>query len=376
MKRLKSELLKPKEANKLIAEVRNLPTPDTSKGVLHGTLRGLNGKDIEQDISVVPSGKAPIHAVCLGCTDEEAEKLHFARLVSSSKPSTTVVTLTPEVAQTQPSGTGTAPSIALADLSSVIPVLRNLKLIDLVAQSVDIITDTIGSPTSDYGFGQPASADGILAGSVPTSGTVAQGLMQVGQELLNLGFASSSGVVPNHTGIYPPVDRLSVLTYWWGYEVVIPPPSMKYLASCHSIQTALLNFLTAFSLFNNGVRELLPFIRYASQFIDFEWDQIKAQDKGKGVVCAATWVMPAALVPRPWDFADPLPNAKSEAVAHLKAFVDAGGITLHPPPLPGTEIIVNPVQPIIKAPGTPPIPMVTLSPPALADAIVETDDNI
>ncbi|KAG8895324.1 hypothetical protein FRC01_012442, partial [Tulasnella sp. 417] len=62
LKKLKSELLKPKEANRLIHEVRNLPTPDTSKGVLHGTLRGLNGKIVEQDIAVVPTGKMPIHA--------------------------------------------------------------------------------------------------------------------------------------------------------------------------------------------------------------------------------------------------------------------------------------------------------------------------
>jgi hypothetical protein len=63
---------------------------------------------------------------------------------------------------------------------------------------------------------------------------------------------------------------------------------------------------------NNGVREILPFIRYIAQFIDFEFNAIKGQDKGDGVVCAATWylffsfkgssvsstsrIMPAALV--------------------------------------------------------------------------------
>jgi len=53
---------------------------------------------------------------------------------------------------------------------------------------------------------------------------------------------------------------------------------------------------------NNGVREILPFIRYISQFLEFEFNTIKGQDKGLGVVCAATWIMPAALVPRSWDF--------------------------------------------------------------------------
>lgn len=55
---------------------------------------------------------------------------------------------------------------------------------------------------------------------------------------------------------------------------------------------------------NEGVREVLPFVRYMGQFVDFEWGEIKGVDEGRGVVCAATWIMPAALVPRPWDFED------------------------------------------------------------------------
>jgi hypothetical protein len=41
---------------------------------------------------------------------------------------------------------------------------------------------------------------------------------------------------------------------------------------------------------NDGVREVLPFIRYIAQFMDFEFNNIKAQDEGRGVVCAATWL--------------------------------------------------------------------------------------
>ena len=50
-----------------------------------------------------------------------------------------------------------------------------------------------------------------------------------------------------------------------------------------------MNFLSALALIDNGVREILPFIRYISQYVDFEFNAIKGQDKGKGVVCAATW---------------------------------------------------------------------------------------
>jgi hypothetical protein len=50
-----------------------------------------------------------------------------------------------------------------------------------------------------------------------------------------------------------------------------------------------MNVLTALSVMNAGVREILPFVRYFSQYIDLEFNAIKAQDRGKGVICAATW---------------------------------------------------------------------------------------
>lgn len=92
-----------------------------------------------------------------------------------------------------------------------------------------------------------------------------------------------------------------------------------------------MNLLSALALVNSGVREILPFIRYISQFIDFEFDAIKGQDRGNGVICAATWsllfllaplrivshffnrIMPAALVPRPWDFPLPPPTMPDNA---------------------------------------------------------------
>ena len=57
-----------------------------------------------------------------------------------------------------------------------------------------------------------------------------------------------------------------------------------------------MNFLSAVALINSGVREILPFIRYISQYVDFEFNAIKRQDKGKGVVCAATWYVHSLLM--------------------------------------------------------------------------------
>jgi hypothetical protein len=102
-----------------------------------------------------------------------------------------------------------------------------------------------------------------------------------------------------------------VLTYWWGLELVLPPPTITYLDNVQSISNAVVNFLSALALINNGVREILPFIRYIAQFVEFEFNTIRKQDKGQGVVCAATWIMPAAMVPRPWDFKSPPPGTAS-----------------------------------------------------------------
>jgi hypothetical protein len=57
-----------------------------------------------------------------------------------------------------------------------------------------------------------------------------------------------------------------------------------------------MNFLTALALIDSGVREILPFIRYISQYVEFEFNAIKGQDNGKGVVCAATWYVNLLLV--------------------------------------------------------------------------------
>jgi hypothetical protein len=51
----------------------------------------------------------------------------------------------------------------------------------------------------------------------------------------------------------------------------------------------MVNCLSALALINNGVREILPFVRYIGQFIDFEFNAIRSQDQGQGVVCASTW---------------------------------------------------------------------------------------
>ncbi|THV05061.1 hypothetical protein K435DRAFT_745847 [Dendrothele bispora CBS 962.96] len=257
--KLKSQLLKPKSANKVIAHLRSLP------------VEGNVPSDGEK-----AKNSGPIHAVCLEHSDEEEHTLHFSKLAETN-------------VQQESS---TMADYGSAAVESLAALFAEMNVIDLIK-----------SP--DLGVGQPGDGKGILSGAVPTAETVIKGVEQITPQLMALGYATGRAIVPDHTGIHPPTDRMSVLTYWWGLEIVMPPPTLAYLSSAHSISGTAVNFLSALALVNNGVREILPFVRYMAQFIDFEFKNIQAQDNGQGVVCAATWIMPAAMVPRSWDFTTP-----------------------------------------------------------------------
>ena len=151
----------------------------------------------------------------------------------------------------------------------------------------------------------------------PTNTIVAAGAEQLGAfDTL----ASLSGAVIQATGtnegLAAPADRMSIFVHWWGFEIALPRPTMNYLSTAHSVSGSFLGFLSTMAI-SGGIPELLPFIKYVSMFVDVEFKAIAAQDRGKGVIIAAVWAFPLALVPRPWDLqilvpqppsAPPLPN--------------------------------------------------------------------
>ncbi|KAI0051901.1 hypothetical protein FA95DRAFT_1554134 [Auriscalpium vulgare] len=288
--RVKTQLLAPKAANRVIAQLRALPAVDAPDAPNEGA-----------------SNVLPIHAVCLPYTESETQEKHFSLLESAAATS----------------------SVATATLSSISSAFADLRLVSLVS-------------APNFGLGASAEAEGILAGAVPTAETIIEGAEQITPQLMALGYATGKAVIPDHTGVYPPTDRMSVLTYWWGLELVLPPPSIAYLDNTQSISHTVMNFLTALGMLNNGVREILPFVRYMSQFVDFEFNQIRGQDQGQGVVCAATWIMPAAMVPRPWDF--PAPPASEPDTA-----ADAPSVE----PVNGKPSQVTSPAPVLS-PGAPP----------------------
>lgn len=154
LNKIKSQLLEPKKANKLITQLRQLPARDEPGNSPHS-----NG---------------PIHAVCLAHPDAEEEALHFAKVASDGDAS------------------------SLLTLSGALSTSVD-KLTEMYKQMH--IIDLIKSP--DLGLGQPSTANGLLAGAVPTAGAIVQGLEQITPELLALGYATGKVVLPDHTGMLP-----------------------------------------------------------------------------------------------------------------------------------------------------------------------------
>ncbi|KAG6812602.1 hypothetical protein H0H92_001953 [Tricholoma furcatifolium] len=341
LSKLKSQLMEPKSANKVIAQLRVLPA--------------LDAHPQSQNSRTPPSPSLGlIHAVCLQHTDADIEKLHFSPLAS-----------------TTPGLMHHASIYGAAPIEEVTKMLSNMNVVSLFT-------------APGLGIGQPGDGEGILAGAVPTAETVINGFEQITPQLMALGYATGKSIMVDHKagiGIHPPTDRMSVLTYWWGLELLLPPPSLDNLAQAKSVAGTVVNFLTALALVNNGVKEILPFVRYISQYIDFEFNTIKSQDQGQGVVCAATWIMPAALVPRPWDFPPPPPPSKltpppstpPAQPAQPPSTGPSASSPTQPTPsaaLPSEEPSPTPVEPQAPEPLPPVAVAAPLTLPGVADSIV------
>jgi hypothetical protein len=192
--------LKPKTANKVIAQLRALPAfPDSAS-----------------------HASEPIQAVCLPYSDEEADAKRFGTLRNVKPPPTT--TQTPS---TSPKGS--------TSIDAITDALKSLHIVNLFT-------------APDLGLGESGDGDGILAGALPSPEMVLKGFTQITPQLMALGYAAGKSLVPNHKGIYPPTDKLSVLTCtsliychaaeisniccvdWWGLEILLPPPTLTYLS--------------------------------------------------------------------------------------------------------------------------------------------------
>ncbi|KAH9839392.1 uncharacterized protein C8Q71DRAFT_846960 [Rhodofomes roseus] len=356
IEKVKAQLARPKTASKVIAQLRQLSSSD--EPVVVG--KGLNG----ETLTALPKG--PIHAVCLPCTDAEAHDRHFSRLTADKTTAsegaqgtedgkTTTTTRSVSVHVHATSSEAEVCSVANASITTLNTVFSEVNLVSLIT-------------TPDLGLGGPPDGPGILSGALPSAQTIIKGVEQITPQLMALGYATGKSVLPDHAGIYPPTDRMSVITYWWGFEVAMPPPSLHYLDNVPSVAHAVVNFLTALSVAEGGVREIMPFVRYISQFIDTEFNMIKRENEGKGVVCAATWIMPVALVPRPWDFPQPPPKSVDSASEPPTGGADAADAPAVAPELGPTSVPIMVTPNGASSTANPPeaaqnLPEVKVTPP-------------
>lgn len=162
LEKVKSELAKPKSANKVIFQLRNLDliaNPFGSSPVINASSQ-LAGKR-----------RGPIHAVCLDRTDEEVEKHHFAQLKPDTPFNATDLF---------------AESVVTEGVDGISSIFGNLHIVDLVG--------------TDFGFGQPISGQGILAGAVPTAEAVITGIRLITPQLMSLGYITGQAILPDHQG--------------------------------------------------------------------------------------------------------------------------------------------------------------------------------
>ncbi|KAF9427450.1 hypothetical protein BGZ76_002335 [Entomortierella beljakovae] len=99
----------------------------------------------------------------------------------------------------------------------------------------------------------------------------------------------------------PSKTSVSSCAYWWGYEIFIPQDALSRIASAQDVSSAFLGFLGSVGLV---VPAIVPFLGYIAAYVGLEFAVIKAQNEGRGVILASTWLVPVALVPRAWDLPD------------------------------------------------------------------------
>lgn len=186
LNKVKSDLAKPKSANRVIAQLRQLDLNSSSSSL----------------ILAQPRSKGPIHAVCLDSSEEDIGKRHFSRLEVEQGPADVT---TREII---------SPSIVTASAESLTSILGDMRVVSLMS--------------GDFGLGEPGDGPGILSGALPTAETIITGIETITPQLMALGFATGKSIMPDHTGraalyfclspltifagVYPPTDRISVLT--------------------------------------------------------------------------------------------------------------------------------------------------------------------
>lgn len=153
MDKVKSDLTKPKSANRVIAQLRRL--------------------DLDASASspsvVKPRSQGPIQAVCLDSSEEEIGQRHFARLKADDADFPEMI-----------------PSVSTASAESISSIFGDLRVVSFLS--------------GDLGLGQPGDSPGILSGALPTAETIVNGITTITPQLMSLGYATGQSFMPDHKG--------------------------------------------------------------------------------------------------------------------------------------------------------------------------------
>lgn len=171
LNKVKAQLLQPKSANRVIAQLRALPVADAV----------VNEKDKAGKV-LVAQASGPIHAVCLEWTEEEADRNHFNRHLTAKGDGNGEVAGGGLVVQSLET-----PSVATASVATLSETFRDLQIVSLIS-------------APDLGLGEAGDGEGLLAGAVPTAETIIKGVQQITPQLMALGYATSQAILPDHSG--------------------------------------------------------------------------------------------------------------------------------------------------------------------------------
>lgn len=175
VEKVKSELMNPKSANRLIAQLRALPSSDSA-----------DVPSKEKPSVTTPAG--PIHAVCLAYTDAEAHERFFSRLAENPDglPDEPVEEITLQRTLSIQSAVVQIASITTASIAQLTSLFSELHVVDLIT-----------SP--GLGLGQSADKPGVLAGAIPSAEAVIEGVQEITPQLMALGYATGKAILPDHS---------------------------------------------------------------------------------------------------------------------------------------------------------------------------------
>lgn len=301
---LKQALLDSGKANDIIGQLRFLELEERSLAILdcHGSQ--TEATELLQEVQADESRRVlprPFKAICLDCTEEEADRRQKLSITAFDAEKNAAMTVSDKEGKTGVSK-AEAKDFSTNNIWCWTGWLASKEAVPNASQEDKSIikeeqAEIVPRKNGLLSNVSPISLIVSPASAAATVGAAQSGLFDAMGTLSGMAVQAANG----QDQIQPPLDRMAIFIHWWGFELTLPPSSMAYLGTAHNISTSLMTILQTLAV-TGGVPELLPFVRYFSSFVDMEFSAIKSQDRGHGVIIAATWLMPMAMVPRAWDY--------------------------------------------------------------------------